>query len=145
MIAKIGQAYPGAHSPKILAEEWGGYEAAKDERLRVAVTDIIHELGVPANIKGYFYLREAILFKLSAPDTLVSLTKTLYPSIGKMFNTSSGQVERAIRHAIGVAWSKGSISSQQDSLGYSITNFSCKPKNSELIATIVDRIKLWYN
>ena len=106
------------------------------------VTGIIHEVGVPAHIKGYQYLREAIIMSVNNMDMLNSITKILYPSIAKKFQTTSSRVERAIRHAIEVAWSRGKMDTLDDLFGYTISNGKGKPTNSEFIALITDKIRL---
>lgn len=106
------------------------------------VTDIIHEVGVPAHIKGYQYLREAIIMSVNDMDMLNSITKILYPEIAKKYNTTSSRVERAIRHAIEVAWSRGKMDTIDELFGYTINNGKGKPTNSEFIALITDKIRL---
>ena len=106
------------------------------------VTGIIHEVGVPAHIKGYQYLREAIIMSVNNMDMLNSITKILYPSIAKKFQTTSSRVERAIRHAIEVAWSRGKMDTLDDLFGYTISNGKGKPTTSEFIALITDKIRL---
>ena len=106
------------------------------------VTEIIHEVGVPAHIKGYQYLREAIIMSVNDMEMLNSITKILYPEIAKKFNTTSSRVERAIRHAIEVAWSRGKMDTIDELFGYTINNGKGKPTNSEFIALITDKIRL---
>ena len=106
------------------------------------VTGIIHEVGVPAHIKGYQYLRDAIIMSVNNMDMLNSITKILYPSIAKKFQTTPSRVERAIRHAIEVAWSRGKMDTLDDLFGYTISNGKGKPTNSEFIALITDKIRL---
>jgi two-component system response regulator (stage 0 sporulation protein A) len=106
------------------------------------VTDMIHEIGVPAHIKGYQYLREAIMMSVNDMDMLNSITKILYPGIAKKFDTTSSRVERAIRHAIEVAWSRGKTDTLDELFGYTVSNGKGKPTNSEFIALITDRIRL---
>ncbi len=121
------------------------YERAEpmtEERLENVVTEIIHEIGVPAHIKGYQYLREAIIMSVNDMDMLNSITKILYPSIAKKFDTTASRVERAIRHAIEVAWSRGKMDTIDEMFGYTISNGKGKPTNSEFIALITDRIRL---
>ena len=108
------------------------------------VTDMIHEIGVPAHIKGYQYLREAIMMSVEEPDMLGSITKVLYPTIAKRYQTTSSRVERAIRHAIEVAWNRGRMETLDDLFGYTINNGKGKPTNSEFIALIADKIRLQY-
>ena len=108
------------------------------------VTDMIHEIGVPAHIKGYQYLREAIMMAVDDPGMISSITKILYPTIAKRFQTTSSRVERAIRHAIEVAWSRGRMETLDALFGYTIDTGKGKPTNSEFIALIADRIRLSY-
>ena len=105
---------------------------------------MIHELGVPAHIKGYQYLREAIMMSVEDMDMLNSITKILYPSIAKKFETTPSRVERAIRHAIEVAWSRGKMETLDALFGYTINTGKGKPTNSEFIALIADKIRLLY-
>lgn len=106
------------------------------------VTDIIHEVGVPAHIKGYQYLREGIIMSVNDMEMLNSITKILYPGIAKKFQTTPSRVERAIRHAIEVAWSRGKMDTIDELFGYTINNGKGKPTNSEFIAMITDKIRL---
>lgn len=108
------------------------------------VTNMIHEIGVPAHIKGYQYLREAIMMSVENPSMISSITKILYPTIGKRFQTTPSRVERAIRHAIEVAWSRGRMETLDALFGYTIDTGKGKPTNSEFIALIADRIRLSY-
>lgn len=106
------------------------------------VTNILHEIGVPAHIRGYHYIREAIMMAVNDMDVLNYITKELYPSIAEKCNTTSSRVERAIRHAIEVAWSRGKIDAIDQLFGYTIDNHKGKPTNSEFIALIADRLRL---
>ena len=108
------------------------------------VTNIIHEIGVPAHIKGYQYLRTAILMTVSDSDIINSVTKVLYPSVAKKYSTTTSRVERAIRHAIEVAWDRGDIDTLNSYFGYTIQNNRGKPTNSEFIAMIADNLRLKY-
>ncbi len=108
------------------------------------VTDMIHEIGVPAHIKGYQYLREAIMMSVQDPSMISSITKILYPTIAKRFQTTPSRVERAIRHAIEVAWSRGRMETLDALFGYTVDTGKGKPTNSEFIALIADRIRLSY-
>ncbi|HCL4451330.1 TPA: sporulation transcription factor Spo0A [Clostridium botulinum] len=110
--------------------------------LREAITDIIHEIGVPAHIKGYMYLREAITMVVNDMELLSAVTKELYPSIAKKYNTTASRVERAIRHAIEVAWSRGQVETINNIFGYTINNGKGKPTNSEFIAMVADKLRL---
>ena len=106
------------------------------------VTSIIHEVGVPAHIKGYQYVREAIMISVEDMDVINSVTKVLYPEVAKRFGTTPSRVERAIRHAIEVAWDRGDLETLQKFFGYTVSNAKGKPTNSEFIAMISDRIRL---
>lgn len=113
-----------------------------DEVLEAVVTDIIHEIGVPAHIKGYQYLRSAIMIAVNDMDILNSITKQLYPTIAEMYGTTSSRVERAIRHAIEVAWGRGNVETINDMFGYTVSAGKGKPTNSEFVALIADKIRL---
>ena len=119
-------------------------EAKSEADLETDVTEIIHEVGVPAHIKGYQYLRDAIVMSVKDMDMLNSITKVLYPTIAKKYQTTPSRVERAIRHAIEVAWSRGKMDTLDDMFGYTINRGKGKPTNSEFIALITDRIRLDY-
>ena len=106
------------------------------------VTNIIHEIGVPAHIKGYQYLREAIIIAVDDMDVINAITKVLYPQVAKTFGTTPSRVERAIRHAIEVAWDRGDLDTLQSFFGYTVSNTKGKPTNSEFIALIADRLQL---
>lgn len=110
--------------------------------LEADITNIIHEIGVPAHIKGYMYLREAISMVYNDIELLGSITKVLYPEIAKHFNTTASRVERAIRHAIEVAWSRGNIEAISSLFGYTVSVTKAKPTNSEFIAMVADRLRL---
>ena len=110
--------------------------------LEADVTNIIHEIGVPAHIKGYQYLRDAIIMSVNDSDVLNSITKILYPSIATKYKTTSSRVERAIRHAIEVAWSRGKMDTINELFGYRVSHGKGKPTNSEFVALISDRIRL---
>lgn len=116
----------------------------KEHDLEKDVTDIIHEIGVPAHIKGYQYLREAIMLSVEDNEMLSAVTKILYPAIAKKYHTTSSRVERAIRHAIEVAWNRGNMDILDSMFGYTINVGKGKPTNSEFIALIVDKIRLQY-
>jgi len=121
-----------------------GEEPEEDESvsLESQVTSIIHEVGVPAHIKGYQYLREAIMIAVRDMDVINAVTKVLYPEVAKRFNTTPSRVERAVRHAIEVAWDRGDLETLQKYFGYTVSNAKGKPTNSEFIAMIADRIRL---
>ena len=106
------------------------------------VTRLLHEIGIPAHIKGYQYLRDAIEISVEEEEMLISVTKVLYPAIAKRHNTTSSRVERAIRHAIEVAWSRGRLDTIHDIFGYTVSNGKGKPTNSEFIALVADTIRL---
>ena len=110
--------------------------------LETEITNIIHEIGVPAHIKGYMYLREAITMVVNDMELLSAVTKELYPSIAKKYNTTASRVERAIRHAIEVAWGRGQVEAINKLFGYTVHNEKGKPTNSEFIAIIADKLRL---
>ena len=114
----------------------------RERSLESAVTDIIHEIGVPAHIKGYQYLREAILITIGDMDAINAVTKVLYPAVAKKFSSTPSRVERAIRHAIEVAWDRGDLETLQKYFGYTVSISKGKPTNSEFIAMISDRLTL---
>lgn len=115
-----------------------------DNCLESDVTNIIHEIGVPAHIKGYQYLRDAIIMSVNDNEMLNSITKILYPTIAKRHKTTPSRVERAIRHAIEVAWSRGKMDTIDELFGYTVCNGKGKPTNSEFVALIADKIRLEY-
>lgn len=116
----------------------------EDKDLEKDVTEMIHEIGVPAHIKGYHYLREAIMMCVEDVELLNAITKVLYPTIAENFQTTPSRVERAIRHAIEVAWSRGRMETLDGLFGYTINTGKGKPTNSEFIALIADKIRLRY-
>ncbi len=118
----------------------GRYE--KQEDLTVVITEILHQIGVPAHIKGYQYVREAIKLTIENPEMLNSVTKILYPTVAKNFKSTSSRVERAIRHAIEVAWDRGDVEVLNSYFGYTIQSQRGKPTNSEFVAMISDKIRL---
>ena len=113
-----------------------------DSDLELMITEIIHEIGVPAHIKGYHYLREAIILSVKNSEIINSVTKLLYPTVAKSHKTTASRVERAIRHAIEVAWDRGNIEVLNSYFGYTIQNDRGKPTNSEFIAMISDKLRL---
>ncbi len=113
-----------------------------EQGLSAEVTAIIHEIGVPAHIKGYQYLREAILIAVEDIEVINAVTKVLYPEVARRYNTTPSRVERAIRHAIEVAWDRGDLETLQKFFGYTVSNTKGKPTNSEFIAMIADRLVL---
>ena len=142
---------------KILTKKYRLYAACNDfffmqlsnsrnpvYNLETDVTNIIHEIGVPAHIKGYQYLRDAIMMSVNDTEMLNSITKLLYPTIAKQHKTTPSRVERAIRHAIEVAWSRGKMDTIDELFGYTVSNGKGKPTNSEFVALIADKIRLEY-
>ena len=127
----------GARSSLNQSVNKGDYENLEND-----VTDMIHEVGVPAHIKGYQYLRDAILMVIREPEMLNSITKILYPTIAKRNQTTPSRVERAIRHAIEVAWSRGKMDTIDELFGYTVSTGKGKPTNSEFIAMISDKLRL---
>ena len=117
-------------------------EESVSPALEAQVTAIIHEIGVPAHIKGYQYLREAILIAVNDMDVINAVTKVLYPEVARRFDTTASRVERAIRHAIEVAWDRGDLETLQKYFGYTVNSAKGKPTNSEFIAMIADRLSL---
>lgn len=116
--------------------------AVRSNHLDANITSVIHEIGVPAHIKGYLYLREAITMVYNEVDLLGAITKTLYPRIAEKFKTTPSRVERAIRHAIEVAWSRGNMDSIRSLFGYTINVSKAKPTNSEFIAIVADKLRI---
>ncbi len=116
----------------------------KTENLESRVTNMLHEIGIPAHIKGYHYLRDAIIMAVNDMDVLNAITKILYPTVAKKYQTTSSRVERAIRHAIEVAWSRGKLDTLDELFGYTVSTGKGKPTNSEFIALIADTIQLEY-
>ena len=139
---------PKPVSEQSLLEQMRKAVASQDEAvvqepaLEGRVTAIIHEIGVPAHIKGYQYLREAIMIAVNDMEVINAVTKVLYPSVAKAFNTTPSRVERAIRHAIEVAWDRGDLETLQHYFGYTVNSAKGKPTNSEFIALIADRLQL---
>ena len=145
LTARIRQLM-GDSAPSLPAE---GYDCrgisqsgSRDADLEAVVTDIIHEIGVPAHIKGYQYLREAIILTINDMDMINAVTKVLYPEVARKFNTTPSRLERAIRHAIEVAWDRGDIEVLQKFFGYTVSYIKGKPTNSEFIAMIADSLLL---
>lgn len=106
------------------------------------ITEVIHEIGIPAHIKGYQYVREAILIAVQDMDVINAVTKVLYPEVAHRFSSTPSRVERAVRHAIEVAWDRGDLETLQKYFGYTVNSAKGKPTNSEFIAMIADRIRL---
>ncbi len=118
------------------------YGRSRDADVEAMVTSMIHEIGVPAHIKGYQYLREAIIIAVKDMEVINAITKVLYPQVAKTFATTPSRVERAIRHAIEVAWDRGDLETLQRFFGYTVSNTKGKPTNSEFIALIADKLQL---
>lgn len=138
-ISVLGNRIIGLTTKKSLPARQSGQES-----LEVVVTEMIHQLGVPAHIKGYHYLRAAILASIADQSLLESVTKQLYPTVAKQFDTTSSRVERAIRHAIEIAWDRGDLDTINSFFGYTVNNCKGKPTNSEFIALLTDRMRLQY-
>ena len=124
------------------AQRLNGASRNDKTNIESLVTGIIHEIGVPAHIKGYQYLREAIIIAVNDMDVINAITKVLYPQVAKTFQTTPSRVERAIRHAIEVAWDRGDLDTLQRFFGYTVSNTKGKPTNSEFIALIADKLQL---
>ena len=118
---------------------------AVEQDLRITLTRMLHELGVPSHIKGYQYIREGILILYNNPDIIGGITKELYPEIANRFDTSVSRVERAIRHAIEVSWNRGNLDLMEEIFGHSVDYDKAKPTNSEFIVTVADKLKLEFN
>lgn len=118
------------------------FECTEQQELQVKITDILHQIGVPAHIKGYHYLRDSIFMSINKPEIINSVTKQLYPAVASMHTTTASRVERAIRHAIEVAWDRGDVDILNSYFGYTIHNDRGKPTNSEFIAMISDKLRL---
>lgn len=129
---------------KVIHTIYENKTAKKELSLEAEVTSIIHEIGVPAHIKGYQYLRDAIIMGVNDSEILGSITKRLYPNIAKKYKTTSSRVERAIRHAIEVAWGRGKMDTIEELFGYTVSSRKGKPTNSEFVALIADKIRLEY-
>lgn len=127
-----------------IGNRYGSRKEYMERNLETDITNLIHEIGVPAHIKGYQYLREAIMMSVQDMEMLGSITKILYPTIAKKYQTTPSRVERAIRHAIEVAWSRGKMDTIDELFGYTVNGGKGKPTNSEFIALIADRIRLEY-
>lgn len=146
LLQKIRQCRTQKSSERIFPiRDWRkSGEGRENISLEMVVTDIIHEIGVPAHIKGYQYLRDSILMAVHDMDILNSITKQLYPAIAVQNHTTASRVERAIRHAIEVAWSRGKMDTIDALFGYTVNAGKGKPTNSEFIALIADKIRLEY-
>lgn len=147
ILSRILQIKGDIHNKLIDNHRISSYESRSinmENNLESDVTNIIHEIGVPAHIKGYQYLRDAIMMSVNDGEMLNSITKLLYPSIAKRHKTTPSRVERAIRHAIEVAWSRGKMDTIDALFGYTVNNGKGKPTNSEFVALIADKIRLEY-
>ena len=133
-----------AHSIIRMKSEANGIDSRSKNDMETQVTKIIHQIGVPAHIKGYQYLRCAIMMTIDDNDVINSVTKVLYPTVAKKYQTTTSRVERAIRHAIEVAWDRGDVDTLNSFFGYTIQNSRGKPTNSEFIAMIADNLRLKY-
>lgn len=129
-------------SPEFNMESRPVHHIPMQRNLEVEVTNIMHEIGVPAHIKGYQYLRDAIMMVVKDLEIINSITKLLYPSIAREYNTTPSRVERAIRHAIEVAWSRGQVEAIDSLFGYTVSIGKGKPTNSEFIAMVADKLRL---
>ncbi|MBQ7143575.1 MAG: sporulation transcription factor Spo0A [Oscillospiraceae bacterium] len=140
LLSRVRQSMelPAAWDPDDAERRW----TADETELEKTVTDVIHEIGVPAHIKGYQYLREAIIITIHDMDVINAVTKVLYPAVAKKYGTTPSRVERAIRHAIEVAWDRGDLETLQRFFGYTVSNIKGKPTNSEFIAMIADCLSL---
>lgn len=136
IVQLLGQAQEGGKNGKTLPFRTG------ERDVELMVTEMIHQIGVPAHIKGYHYLREAILLSVADPEVMNAVTKVLYPTVAKKFSTTPSRVERAIRHAIEVAWDRGDVDTLNAYFGYTIHNSRGKPTNSEFIAMLSDKLRL---
>ena len=143
-IEEIVTARIDAPRPALLSMNEETNEQDKTPDIETQVTKIIHQIGVPAHIKGYQYLRTAILLTVRDSDIINSVTKVLYPSVAKKYATTTSRVERAIRHAIEVAWDRGDVDTLNSYFGYTVQNNRGKPTNSEFIAMIADNLRLRY-
>ncbi|MBB3127574.1 two-component system response regulator (stage 0 sporulation protein A) [Paenibacillus rhizosphaerae] len=138
----VGQQHITTGSMTVSTTKSNVVPMAKGKNLDANITSIIHEIGVPAHIKGYQYLREAITMVYNNIEILGAITKTLYPAIAEKFKTTPSRVERAIRHAIEVAWTRGNIDSISHLFGYTINISKSKPTNSEFIAMVADKLRI---
>ena len=142
LLERIRQITASRRVSGLVTAKQGIAIGAPQESLETVVTEVIHEIGVPAHIKGYQYLREAIILTINDMDIINSVTKVLYPTVAKKFGTTPSRVERAIRHAIEVAWDRGDLETLQKFFGYTVSNVKGKPTNSEFIAMIADCLSL---
>jgi len=143
-IKRLGGKLSTVEKPVVKMSTYEKNTESEEKNLENDVTTIIHDVGVPAHIKGYQYLRDAIMMSVNDVEMMNSITKILYPTIAKKHKTTSSRVERAIRHAIEVAWTRGNVDTIDELFGYTVNNGKGKPTNSEFIALISDRIRLKY-
>ncbi len=142
-IDDLAQNIVRLHKHSTLNEKGGIKTVSGDSfSIEVKVTEILHQIGVPAHIKGYHYLRDSIIMSVEQPEIINAVTKQLYPSVAKKYSTTSSRVERAIRHAIEVAWDRGDVEVLNSYFGYTIQGSRGKPTNSEFIAMISDKLRL---
>ncbi|HHU22818.1 MAG TPA: sporulation transcription factor Spo0A [Clostridiales bacterium] len=142
LIARIRQVRGTSRSLEPVPHQGMAIQRRQEQSLEAVVTEVIHEIGVPAHIKGYQYLREAIILTINDMEVINAVTKVLYPAVAKKFGTTPSRVERAIRHAIEVAWDRGDLETLQKFFGYTVSNIKGKPTNSEFIAMIADCLSL---
>ncbi len=143
-IERVGRLNPnfGDSVESVESTESTAPETRDDESLEQKITNLMHEIGVPAHIKGYVYVRRSIEMVCENPDLINAVTKKLYPMVAKEFATTPSRVERAIRHAIEVAWNRGNVEVLEKYFGYTINSFKGKPTNSEFIAMLADSLRL---
>ncbi len=146
LVSRIRQLKDINQAVVIKHDTMGDYKPSRPssspKNLEVEVTHMIHEIGVPAHIKGYQYLRDAIMMVVKDLDIINSITKQLYPTVAREYNTTPSRVERAIRHAIEVAWSRGRVDTIESLFGYTVNVGKGKPTNSEFIAMVADKLRL---
>ena len=144
LLERVRQFGQARRQPKssLLKRSSAPVPAHSETSMESVVTEIIHEIGVPAHIKGYQYLREAIIITINDMDAINAVTKVLYPEVARKFGTTPSRVERAIRHAIEVAWDRGDVETLQKFFGYTVSGIKGKPTNSEFIAMIADNLSL---
>jgi two-component system response regulator (stage 0 sporulation protein A) len=133
----------GAFTGNSVSVEYNVHDNVPDD-IEYVVTEIIHQIGIPAHIKGYHYLRTAILLSVDDNEMINCVTKLLYPTVAKKYGTTSSRVERAIRHAIEIAWDRGDVETLNSFFGYTIHTARGKPTNSEFIALIADKLRLQF-
>lgn len=145
-VRRVGRAKekPGDRPESRTVKPYMDKEEYMEQNLENDVTHMLHEIGIPAHIKGYQYLRDAIIMSVEDHEMLSSVTKILYPAIAKKHQTTASRVERAIRHAIEVAWTRGRLETLNELFGYTVSTGKGKPTNSEFIALIADKIRLDY-